>query len=48
MFSGISEGRATVSQQETLPSGTYFYTLKFHGTHPGQEQYSGYLYINRD
>ena len=48
LFSGVSEGRATVSQQETLPSGTYFYTLKFENLNPGQETYSGYLYINRD
>lgn len=48
LFLGISEGRATVSEKETLPSGTYFYTLKFEGVNPGKQDYSGYLYINRD
>ncbi|MEX0361403.1 MAG: gliding motility-associated C-terminal domain-containing protein, partial [Allomuricauda sp.] len=48
LFSGVSEGRATISQRETLPSGTYFYTLEFENLNPGQETYSGYLYINRD
>ncbi len=48
LFSGVSEGRATILQQRTLPSGTYFYTLKFENENPGQESYSGYLYINRD
>ncbi|MCL6273523.1 gliding motility-associated C-terminal domain-containing protein [Muricauda sp. 2012CJ35-5] len=49
LFTGVSEGRATISQQRTLPSGTYFYTLKFdEENNPGQATYSGYLYINRD
>jgi gliding motility-associated-like protein len=48
LFRGISEGKATVSKDRTLPSGTYFYTLFFKGVNPGEESYSGYIYINRD
>ncbi len=47
-FTGISEGKATIQQKRELPSGTYFYTLSFTGQNPGEENYSGYLYINRD
>ncbi len=47
-FRGISEGKATISKDRTLPSGTYFYTLFFKGNNPGKESYSGYIYINRD
>jgi gliding motility-associated-like protein len=49
LFYGISEGRATLQQDRELPSGTYFYILTFTGTeNPGEESYTGYLYINRD
>ncbi|MBA4743845.1 MAG: gliding motility-associated C-terminal domain-containing protein [Muricauda sp.] len=47
-FTGISQGKATIQQKRELPSGTYFYTLSFTGQNPGKENYSGYLYINRD
>ncbi|WP_159075766.1 gliding motility-associated C-terminal domain-containing protein, partial [Muricauda brasiliensis] len=48
LFRGISQGKATIAKDRTLPSGTYFYTLFFKGNNPGEESYSGYIYINRD
>ncbi|MHA7832510.1 MAG: gliding motility-associated C-terminal domain-containing protein [Flagellimonas sp.] len=49
LFYGISEGRATLQQDRELASGTYFYILTFTGEdNPGEESYSGYLYINRN
>lgn len=48
LFRGISDGRATIASDKELPSGTYFYVLTFSGENPGQNSYSGYLYINRD
>ncbi|WP_222984066.1 gliding motility-associated C-terminal domain-containing protein [Flagellimonas meishanensis] len=47
-FNGQSEGRTTVAQERALPTGTYFYVLTFVGSNPGEESYSGYLYISRD
>ena len=48
LFYGLSEGRATLQKKRELPSGTYFYILTFTSDdNPGQESYSGYLYINR-
>ena len=48
LFYGVSEGKATILKEKTLPSGTYFYVLNFPTDNPGQESYSGYLYINRN
>ncbi|MEO1487190.1 MAG: gliding motility-associated C-terminal domain-containing protein, partial [Bacteroidota bacterium] len=48
LFRGVSEGRATINKSRELPSGTYFYILTFTGENPGEDTYSGYLYINRD
>jgi gliding motility-associated-like protein/uncharacterized repeat protein (TIGR01451 family) len=47
VFTGESDGRATIEQGTLLPTGTYFYVLKFNGNNPGQETYAGYLYLNR-
>ncbi|NAY91066.1 T9SS type B sorting domain-containing protein [Muricauda sp. JGD-17] len=47
-FTGQSEGSATVAEERKLPTGTYFYTLRFTGNNPGKEVYTGYLYINND
>ena len=48
VFSGESNGRATINAGEELPTGTYFYILNFTGdTNPGKSSYTGYLYINR-
>lgn len=45
MFRGYSDGRATVSRGDKLPTGTYFYILKYNKDGKGIEK-SGYLYIN--
>jgi gliding motility-associated-like protein/uncharacterized repeat protein (TIGR01451 family) len=47
-FRGVSEGRVTVKQGDLLPTGTYFYIIRFTGDeNPGNSSYSGYLYLNR-
>ena len=48
LFMGISEGRVTITKNQKLPAGTYFYVIEFDGENPGRERYTGYLYINRD
>lgn len=45
MFRGYSDGRATVKRGDKLPTGTYFYILKYN-TGKEQKQKTGYLYIN--
>ncbi|MBS7254295.1 gliding motility-associated C-terminal domain-containing protein [Flavobacterium branchiicola] len=45
MFRGYSDGRATVNRGEKLPTGTYFYILKYNNGTKMVEK-SGYLYIN--
>lgn len=49
VFRGYSDGRVTVSKNELLPAGTYFYVLniKYSGTKPQTIKKAGYLYINR-
>ncbi|KQX02569.1 gliding motility-associated C-terminal domain-containing protein [Flavobacterium sp. Root420] len=49
VFRGYSDGRVTVSKNELLPAGTYFYILniKYSGTSPQTIKKAGYLYINR-
>ena len=47
VFRGISEGRVTILEDKELPTGTYYYILRFLGENPGQASYAGYLYINR-
>jgi gliding motility-associated-like protein len=48
LFMGISEGRITITKNQKLPTGTYFYVIEFEEENPGRETYTGYLYINRD
>ena len=48
LFMGISEGRITITKNQKLPAGTYFYVIEFESENPGRETYTGYLYINRD
>ena len=48
LFMGISEGRITITKNQKLPAGTYFYVIQFEGEDPGRERYTGYLYINRE
>jgi gliding motility-associated-like protein len=47
VFKGISEGRVTVKQAEQLPTGTYFYILKYKDESSKGFEKSGYLYLNR-
>lgn len=47
-FRGLSEGRVTVSKGEGLPTGTYFYVLKFKVSNGVYKDKVGYLYINND
>ncbi len=41
-FAGTSEGRATISAKDKLPTGTYYYVLLL----DGEKDRAGYLYIN--
>jgi gliding motility-associated-like protein/uncharacterized repeat protein (TIGR01451 family) len=47
VFRGQSEGRSTLKKAEELPSGTYFYVLKFTDTDGNTTQKANYLYISR-
>lgn len=47
-FRGISEGRVTINRGEGLPTGTYFYILKFRVSNGTSKDKAGYLYINND
>jgi len=47
MFKGISQGRVTVSKDDQLPVGTYFYILNYLDNNNKNKSISGYLYINR-
>jgi gliding motility-associated-like protein len=46
-FRGKSEGRTTISKNEELPSGVYFYVIKYKNSLAITKQRSGYLYINK-
>ena len=46
-FRGISEGRATISQNSELPVGTYWYIIKNKNTQGVWKQRVGYLYLNK-
>ena len=48
-FRGFSNGRVTISKDEKLPSGTYYYVLSFPGAdNPGKKEFVGYLYLQND
>lgn len=47
-FTGISEGRVTTAKNEGLPTGTYFYVLKYKTFSGDYKDKAGYLYINND
>lgn len=47
VFDGTSEGRVTVSVDNKLPVGTYFYILDYEDSQGEMKSISGYLYINR-
>ncbi|UTN03419.1 gliding motility-associated C-terminal domain-containing protein [Flavobacterium bizetiae] len=46
VFRGYSDGRATFNRGDKLPTGTYFYTIKYTTKEGKGKQKSGYLYIN--
>jgi len=46
-FTGVSEGRATVDQGAGLPTGTYFYILRYSDTKGNAGEKSGYIYLSR-
>jgi hypothetical protein len=46
VFRGISEGRVTVDKSSALPTGTYFYIIKYSNKEGDQHQ-EGYLYLTR-
>ena len=53
VFSGYSDGRSTISRNELLPTGTYFYVLKYEFSYDGVNGKSnidkaGYLYIQNN
>lgn len=48
LFTGVSEGKATVSKENKLPGGTYFYILEFPNENPGAKNYSGYLFLSNN
>ncbi|WP_206733887.1 gliding motility-associated C-terminal domain-containing protein [Flavobacterium stagni] len=47
VFRGVSEGRATVNQSAELPTGTYFYILKYKNAEGNYVTKNGYLYLSR-
>lgn len=51
VFTGFSDGRATINKDGQLPTGTYFYVLNYEyndGTTSRTVKKAGYLYINKD
>ncbi|MGS2741647.1 DUF7507 domain-containing protein, partial [Sinomicrobium sp. M5D2P17] len=46
VFRGYSDGRATLNQGKRLPTGTYFYVLKYRTENGSVQDTSGYLFIN--
>ena len=47
VFIGVSEGRSTVNQSAELPTGTYFYILKYKTIEGNYVTKNGYLYLSR-
>ncbi|KAF2340158.1 gliding motility-associated C-terminal domain-containing protein [Flavobacterium tistrianum] len=45
MFRGYSDGRATIKRGDKLPTGTYFYIVRYNTGKEVKER-TGYLYIN--
>jgi uncharacterized repeat protein (TIGR01451 family)/gliding motility-associated-like protein len=44
-WDGFSRGRWTVDQKETVPTGTYFYIIKFNKD--GKKPLAGWVYVNK-
>lgn len=47
-FRGISDGRVTTAKNEGLPTGTYFYVLKYKTNNGDYKDKAGYLYISNN
>uniref|UniRef100_UPI00261E56EA DUF7507 domain-containing protein n=1 Tax=uncultured Aquimarina sp. TaxID=575652 RepID=UPI00261E56EA len=47
LFTGISNGRVTIAQNNKLPVGTYYYVLEYINSRGENTYKAGYLYINR-
>jgi gliding motility-associated-like protein len=47
LFTGVSEGRSTIKQSAELPTGTYFYILKYRNSEGNYTTKTGYLYLSR-
>ncbi|WP_240467658.1 gliding motility-associated C-terminal domain-containing protein [Flagellimonas sp. HSM57] len=47
VFDGTSQGRVTLSKDNKLPVGTYFYIVEYEDLMGNMKELSGYLYINR-
>ena len=47
-FRGMSEGRVTVNQSKGLPTGTYFYVVKYKNADGNGNSTSGYLQLIND
>ncbi|MEL1239665.1 DUF7507 domain-containing protein [Flavobacterium flavipallidum] len=47
-FRGMSDGRTTISQSNGLPSGTYFYVIKYTDAEANEFNKSGYLHLIND
>ncbi|WP_236642010.1 Ig-like domain-containing protein [Dokdonia sinensis] len=46
-FRGFSEGRATISQDEMLPVGTYYYVIEYVNNENKTIHRAGYIYLTR-
>lgn len=46
VFRGYSEGRVTVAREKKLPSGTYFYVLRYKKNDGSVQEKSGYMNLN--
>lgn len=44
-FRGISEGRATLNESEKLPTGTYYYIIKYTDEKSHFKEQAGYVYL---
>lgn len=47
VFRGYSDGRTTIDKNEGLPTGTYFYVLKYKDNDSNAHQKAGYLYLTK-
>ena len=45
VFRGISEGRATLNESEKLPTGTYYYIIKYEDENSNVKEQVGYVYL---